>query len=82
MALDLAKEIWDELKRHISTMDREEATESLVNVMIDNGYDSTEIRDAFKGDSDVKRVLAAYMDDHDSDDIDQDPDQDPDEDEY
>ena len=63
MPLDLASEIWSELKRHISTVDREEAAETLVNVMIDNGYDSTEIREAFKGDTEIKRVLSAYMDD-------------------
>jgi len=63
MPLDLASEIWSELKRHISTVDRAEAAENIVNVMIDNGYDSAEIRDAFKGDSDIKNVLSAYLDD-------------------
>ncbi len=63
MPLDLASEIWSELKRHISTVDRGEAAENIVNVMIDNGYDSAEIRDAFKGDSDIKNVLSAYLDD-------------------
>ena len=63
MPLDLASEIWNELKRHISTVDRNEAAEALVNVMIDNGYDSAEIRDAFKGDSEIKRILSAYLDD-------------------
>ena len=63
MPLDLASEIWSELKRHISTVDRSEAAEAVVNVMIDNGYDSAEIRDAFKGDSDIKHVLSAYIDD-------------------
>ncbi len=63
MPLDLASEIWSELRRHISTVDRAEAAEALVNVMIDNGYDSAEIREAFKGDSEIKHILSAYIDD-------------------
>lgn len=68
MPLDLASEIWSELKRHISTVDRTEAAEAVVNVMIDNGYDSAEIRDAFKGDSDIKRILSAYLEDQNEED--------------
>lgn len=75
MSLDLAAELWSELKRHISTVDRGDAAETLVNVVIDNGYDSTEIRDAFKGDSDIKRVLSAYLDDQDVDDEEEDYDE-------
>lgn len=63
MPLDLASEVWSELKRYVNTVDREDAAETVVNVLIDNGYDSSEIRDAFKGDADIKRVLSAYMDD-------------------
>ena len=82
MPLDLASEIWSELKRHISTVDRAEAAEAVVNVMIDNGYDSTEIRDAFKGDSEIKAVLSAYMDDHDDEEEDDDYDEYEENDEY
>jgi hypothetical protein len=81
MPLDLASEIWSELKRHISTVDRAEAAEAVVNVMIDNGYDSAEIRDAFKGDTDIKHVLSAYMDESDSED-EEDYEEDLEEDEY
>lgn len=80
MPLNLASEIWSELKRHISTVDRSEAAESLVNVMIDNGYDSAEIRDAFKGDSEIKHILSAYIDDHDEEE--EDYEEDLEEDEY
>ena len=55
MALDLAHEIWSELKRHIPTVDRSDAAETIVNVMIDNGFEITEIRDAFTKDTDIKR---------------------------
>jgi hypothetical protein len=42
-------------------VDRDEAAETVVSILIDNDYDVDEIRDAFKGDSDIKRALAAYV---------------------
>ena len=36
MAVDIVYEVWQELKRHISTGDRAEAADSLVNVLVDN----------------------------------------------
>jgi hypothetical protein len=67
MAVDIVYEIWQELKRHISTGDRSEAADSLVNVLIDNDYDADQIRDAFKGDNDVKRALQSFLDDAEED---------------
>jgi hypothetical protein len=60
MSIEVAAELWGELKRYVNTVDREEAAESVVSLLIDNDYDADEIRDAFKGDSDIKRALAAY----------------------
>jgi hypothetical protein len=60
MSIEVAAELWGELKRYVNTVDREEAAESVVALLIDNDYDADEIRDAFKGDSDIKRALAAY----------------------
>jgi hypothetical protein len=65
MSVDLASEIWAELKRYVNTVDRDEAAETLVSVLIDNDVAADEIRDAFKGDSEVKRALASYLRDHD-----------------
>ena len=67
MAVDIVYEVWSELKRHISTGDRAEAADSLVNVLIDNDYDADQIRDAFKGDNDVKRALQSFLDDAEED---------------
>ena len=61
MSIEVAAELWGELKRYVNTVDREEAAESVVSLLIDNDYDADEIRDAFKGDSDIKRALAAYV---------------------
>ena len=63
----LAAEIWQELKRYISVVDRNEAADIVVNILIDNDYDITEIRQAFKSDSDVKRALQHHVDNADDD---------------
>jgi hypothetical protein len=64
MSAELAKEIWTELRRYVNTVDRDEAAETLVSVLIDNDVDADEIRDTFKGDSEVKRALTSYLKDH------------------
>lgn len=61
MAMDLAYNLWGELKRYISTVDRSEAADTLVSLLIDNDYDAEEIKSVFKGDSDVKRALVEYL---------------------
>lgn len=57
----LAAELWSEVKRYISSVDKEEAAETVVNLLIDNDIDADEIRQAFKGDSDIKRALQSYI---------------------
>ena len=71
MSLPVIKEIWSELKRFVNTVDRDEAAEILVGLLIDHDEDPEDIREEFKGDSDVKRALAAYMDQHDDTDEDE-----------
>ena len=79
MPVELVKEVWSELKRYVNTVDREEAAESLVSLLVDHDIDADDIRATFKSDSDVKRALAQYVKDHDEDDEDED---DYDEDDY
>jgi hypothetical protein len=62
MSVEVASEIWGELKRYVNTVDRAEAAETLVAVLIDHDESAESIRDAFKGDADVKRALAVYLD--------------------
>jgi uncharacterized protein (UPF0305 family) len=64
MSADLSKEIWNELKRYVNPQDRNEAAETLINVLIDNDVSADEIRDTFKGDPEVKRALTSYLKDH------------------
>ncbi len=59
---NFASTIWDELKRFVNTVDRHEAAEIMVNVMIDNDIDPDDIKTAFRGDTDIRRALNAYLD--------------------
>ena len=58
----IASEIWGELKRFVNTVDRDEAAETVVQILMDNDSAAEDIRDAFKGDTDIKRALTAYLD--------------------
>ena len=67
MAVDIAHDIWQELKRYISSVDRHEAAEILVNLLVDNDYNVEDIKDAFKGDNDIKHALQSFTDDIEED---------------
>ena len=82
MAVNLANEVWQELKRYVNGMDRAEAAEALVSVLIDNDISAEEIKATFKSDSEVKQALKQYLDDHadEEDEYDEDDDYDDEED--
>jgi hypothetical protein len=67
MSVELSKEIWDELKRYVNPQDRGDAAETLVSVLVDNDASADEIRNTFKGDTEVKHALASYLKDHEED---------------
>jgi hypothetical protein len=80
----VASEIWSELKRYVNTVDRAEAAETVISILIDHDSDVEDIRDAFKGDSDIKKALTAYLDndnDYAEDEAEEEFDEDEDEDE-
>lgn len=62
MSEQLASVIWGELKRYINTVDRAEAAETVVQILMDNDSDVEDIRDAFSGDRDIKTALTSYLD--------------------
>jgi hypothetical protein len=68
MSVELSKEIWDELKRYVNTVDRNEAAETLVSVLIDNDVGADDIKSTFKSDSDIKKALVSYLKDHEEED--------------
>ena len=80
MSVELANEIWSELKRYVNTVDRAEAAETVVSVLIDNDVSADDIKSVFKSDSDIKKALASYLKDHEEDDDDLHDDDDEDED--
>ena len=61
-AVAVASEMWSELKRYVNTVDRDEAAETVVAILIDNDCDVDDIKNTFKGDADIKRALTAYLD--------------------
>ena len=75
MSVELAKEIWDELRRYVNPQDRAESAETLVAVLIDNDVSADEIKTVFKTDAEVKRALTSYLKDHEDEDADDDYDE-------
>jgi hypothetical protein len=67
MSVDLAAAVWEELKRYVGTLDRTEAADAMVNLLIDSNFDADEIRDAFRSDSEIKKALNAYISDRSDD---------------
>jgi hypothetical protein len=65
---ELSAGLWEEIKRYVNTVDRPEAAETIVNFLIDNDEHAEDILTAFKGDADIKRALAEYVEDTAEDD--------------
>jgi len=82
MTLELVSEIWSELRRYVNTTDRDDAAECMVSVLIDNNIDADEIKSAFKTDSEVRRALTTYLQNHDDDEDEEDYADDTDDDDY
>ena len=76
MSEAIASEIWGELKRFVNTVDRAEAAETVIQILMDNDSVVEDIRDAFKGDTDIKRALTAYLD-NDKDYVEEDDEEEP-----
>ena len=81
MSEAIASEIWGELKRFVNTVDRAEAADTVIQILMDNDSDVEDIRDAFKGDTDIKRALTAYLD-NDKDYVEEDDDEEPEDEDY
>jgi len=82
MSEAIAAEIWSELKRYVNTVDRNEAAETVVQILMDNDSDVEDIRNAFKGDTDIKRALTAYLDNDKDYSEEDEEDEDPEEEDY
>ena len=62
MSLSFVREVWDALNSHMDTSDRSDAADSLINLLIDNNYESEDIKDAFHGDKEMLFALQGYID--------------------
>lgn len=82
MNLDFVGEVWDALKSHIDSNDRKDAADTLVNLLIDNGYDASEIKDTFTGDKNIMSALAYYIEQHETEEDYEEYDEDEDEEEW
>lgn len=62
--LTLAKEIWHELSTFIDDgVDRSEAADALLAILIDNDIEPTEIRESFKNDEWMMDSVANHLKD-------------------
>ena len=62
MSLNAIAEIWDILRMHIDLNERKEAAETLVNYLMENNYEASEIKEEFRGDKDIAKALL-FLDD-------------------
>jgi hypothetical protein len=62
MNLTFVAEVWDSMASYIDTNDRLAAATTLVDLLVDNNYNPSEIRAAFVGEKEVLRALEAYDD--------------------
>ena len=64
MKLDFVAEVWDALRTHIDFNDRSDAADTLINLLIDNNYETDDIKDSFRGDKEVLKALKGYAEEH------------------
>jgi hypothetical protein len=62
MATQIVYEIWSELSRFLNPLDKVDAAESLVSILIDHDISAEEIADTFKKDKAIKTALEPYLD--------------------
>jgi hypothetical protein len=48
-------------------VDRADAAETMVSVLVDNDVDADDIKAVFKSDLEIKRALTSYLKDHEDD---------------
>lgn len=61
MSLSLVAEVWDVLRSHIDFNERNDAADVLVNFLIDNNYETDDIKESFRGEKEVLNALKNYI---------------------
>lgn len=57
MSIDLASDLWSELKSYIGYSEREDAAKGVLDLLDDYGFTTDETVAAFSADSDMKEVI-------------------------
>ena len=61
MSITVIHEVWRALKTEIDEANLPDAAESLVDVLIQNDYEASDIKAEFRRDSDVMDAVKAYV---------------------
>jgi hypothetical protein len=61
MSITVIHEVWRAVKTEIDEANLPDAAESLVDVLIQNDYEASDIKAEFRRDSDVMDAVKAYM---------------------
>lgn len=67
MYSEFAAELWNEMKNMLNPIDREQAADTLVSMLIDYDEDINDIKKAFKGDEFIKNALMYHDNNIDED---------------
>lgn len=81
MSLTIAAEVWRAIKSEIDETNLPDAAESLVDVLIQNDYEASDIKAHFRKESEVMEAVKAYIASQEEDE-DEFEDEDEDEEEY
>jgi hypothetical protein len=60
MSITVIAEVWRALKFEIDASNLNDAAESLVNILIENDYETSDIKEAFRRESEVMDALRDY----------------------
>jgi len=61
MSITVIHEVWRAIKSEIEEVNLPDAAESLVDVLIQNDYEASDIRAEFRKDSEVMDALKAFV---------------------
>jgi len=61
MSITVVHEVWRAIKSEIDEANLPDAAESLVDVLIQNDYEASDIKAEFRRDSDVMDAVKAYI---------------------
>jgi hypothetical protein len=65
MSITVIAELWRALKIEIDENNLSDAAESLINVLVENDYDTAEIKEAFRREPAVIEALREYSSQYD-----------------